>query len=208
MAYTIALVSLFLNMLLGLLIPLIFLVVGITIHEFAHALVADRLGDPTPRFSGRLTLNPLAHLDPLGSIMLIIAGFGWGKPVPIDTYNFSHPRRDENLVAFAGPLSNIIVFIILGLLNLVLPQFGPLWFTGARLNLFLAFFNLLPLPALDGSHILLNLLPPESSNALKNTLNQYGFIILLLLFLLPFGSSNLISLLISPPTNLLLSFFF
>ncbi len=88
------------------------LLIAVTIHEFSHAFVADRLGDPTARSYGRLTLNPLAHLDPLGTIMLFIAHFGWGKPVPIDPYNFKYPRRDEILVSFAGPLSNFILALV------------------------------------------------------------------------------------------------
>ncbi|MEK7065464.1 MAG: site-2 protease family protein, partial [Patescibacteria group bacterium] len=90
---------------LGFLFWLIALVVAITIHEFSHAYAADRLGDPTPRLQGRLTLNPLAHLDPLGTLMLLIARFGWGKPVVFDPFNLRHPRRDAAIISFAGPLS-------------------------------------------------------------------------------------------------------
>jgi len=187
---------------------IVILVLGVTIHEFAHALAADRLGDPTPRYSGRLTLNPLSHLDLIGSLMFLFARFGWGKPVPIDPFNFRSPRRDETLVALAGPLSNIILALFLAILNTVIPQYGPLLYLAALLNLNLAFFNLLPLPSLDGSHILLNLLPPKSSLAFRQTLNQYGFYILLALFLLPLGSGSLISQLVYPPVNFVLSLLF
>src|SRR3990172_11954241 len=85
------------------------LTVAITVHEFAHAYAAERLGDPTPRLMGRLTLNPLAHLDPLGTLMLLIARFGWGKPVQFDPFNLRHPRRDSALISLAGPASNLIM---------------------------------------------------------------------------------------------------
>src|SRR3990172_8857289 len=88
---------------------LVALIVAITIHEFSHAAAAERLGDPTPRLQGRLTLNPLAHLDPLGTLMLILIRFGWGKPVQFDPYNLRHPRRDSAIISLAGPTSNIVL---------------------------------------------------------------------------------------------------
>jgi len=102
---------------------------AITVHEFAHAFMAERLGDPTPRLQGRLTLNPLAHLDPLGTLMLFIIGFGWGKPVQFDPYNLKNPRRDAALISFAGPLSNIILASILSIvLRFSAGPFSPLNF--------------------------------------------------------------------------------
>ena len=100
------------------------LLIAVTIHEFSHALTADRLGDPTPRAMGRLTLNPLAHLDPLGTLMIFIAHFGWGKPVPIDPYNFKNPRRDEILVSLAGPTSNFIFMIAISLITIPILKSG------------------------------------------------------------------------------------
>jgi Zn-dependent protease len=196
MAYTITLLAPFWNMFL---LTIIILIVSISVHEFAHALAADRLGDPTPRYSGRLTLNPLAHLDPLGSLMFILARFGWGKPVPIDPFNFRFPRRDETLVALAGPLSNFLLFLLAGFLSRLLPTLSVFWLYFALININLGLFNLLPLPSLDGSRILLNLLPAESSYSWAQSLNQYGFYLIVLLFLLPIGSGNLISTIISPP---------
>src|SRR3990167_2375955 len=96
------------------------LIVAITIHEFAHALAAERLGDPTPRLMGRLTLNPLAHLDRIGTIMLLIARFGWGKPVVFDPFNLRHPRRDGAIISIAGPLSNLILATLCSLLLQIL----------------------------------------------------------------------------------------
>src|SRR3989338_3130137 len=100
--------SLFSNPLL-LIIYLISLLVAITIHEFSHAYFADKLGDPTARLMGRISLNPLVHLDPLGTLMLFLVGFGWGKPVQFDPFNLANPRRDAAVISFAGPLSNIIL---------------------------------------------------------------------------------------------------
>ena len=97
------------------------LIIAITVHEFAHALLADRLGDPTPRSQGRLTLNPLAHLDPLGTLMLFLFRFGWGKPVIFDPYNLAHPRRDAGIISLAGPASNILLATILALSLRFLP---------------------------------------------------------------------------------------
>lgn len=153
------------------------LVIAITIHEYAHALAADKLGDPTPRANGRLTLNPLRHLDPLGTIILIFANFGWGKPVPIDPYNFRQPRRDEIIVSLAGPISNFILAIILSKLAI----FVPLFYYFAVINLYLGIFNLLPIPPLDGSKIFLNILPIEKAVAWEQAFDRYGFILLFIL---------------------------
>ncbi|HWS49026.1 MAG TPA: site-2 protease family protein [Candidatus Methanoperedens sp.] len=156
-------------------IVLISLLIAITIHEFFHALAADKLGDPTPRAYGRLTLNPLAHLDLLGTLMMFIAHFGWGKPVPIDPYNFRHPRRDEIIVSLAGPLSNFLLAIIFSRFP------GSLAYILTYTNLYLGIFNLFPIPPLDGSKILLNLLPQETSINIEHAFERYGFILIALL---------------------------
>lgn len=147
------------------------LVSAVTIHEFAHAFVADRLGDPTPRHAGRVTLNPLAHLDLMGSLMLLVAGFGWGKPVPIQPRNFTTPALDELLVALAGPASNIIqAFIAGGLARLVAdtqPFLASLLIVAVELNVLLMLFNLLPVPPLDGSKILRPILGEEAFRSLE-----------------------------------------
>ena len=177
------------------------LIVAITIHEFSHAFIADYLGDPTPRSRGRLTLNPLKHLDPLGTISLILFNFGWGKPVPIDPYNLQNPKRDEALISLAGPLSNLLLALILSLLikvmstNVFLVLFLAVMI---RMNIVLAVFNLLPLPPLDGSKILVSLLPQDLSQQIEEAFSGYGVILTLLLLFLPIRGSNLISLIIGP----------
>lgn len=138
--------------------------VALALHEAAHAYTADTLGDPTPRRLGRVTLNPLVHLDPMGTVLLAVVHFGWGKPVPVDPRYFRQPRRDMMLVALAGPLANIVTATIFGLgLRLVDHELSPLVYTAVDalvlISLLLAVFNLLPIPPLDGSKILVGLLP-------------------------------------------------
>jgi len=176
------------------LISLCVILIAITIHEFSHALAADILGDPTPRFAGRLTLNPIKHLDPIGFLMLLLVRFGWAKPVPINPYNFKDPARGSMIVSFAGPASNLFAAWFVATLIKFLPNVistNPIFgFTGEYfifINLALAVFNLLPIPPLDGSHIV----EPFLSEDIKRTLEQYGFFIL-------------IFILIFPPTELLL----
>ena len=181
------------------------LLVAVSVHEFSHALVADRLGDPTPRVNGRLTLNPLAHLDPLGTLMLLLIRLGWGKPVPIDPYNLESPRRDTALISLAGPASNLILATVLsvftGLLNywFIHLIFLPL----IILNVSLAIFNLLPFPPLDGSKILFGLLPSNLALRYEEILGEYGLIIILFL-LFPFSGRSFISYLVSPIINFIL----
>ena len=166
------------------------LLVAVTIHEVAHGWVADRLGDPTARLAGRLTLNPLPHIDPLGALAFVIAGFGWARPVPVDGRNLRRPLRDMALVAAAGPVSNFLV-AFLGLVALALlpglvggpflaaPLMGVLRYV-YTFNLGLAIFNLIPLPPLDGGHFLPYVLPRGSWTLLAQ-LQQYGPLLLLLL---------------------------
>ncbi len=138
------------------------------IHEFAHAFTADRLGDPTPRYQGRLTVNPFAHIDYVGSLCILLFGFGWARPVQVNNFNFKKPKIGMALVALAGPVSNLIVaFVSLLLGNLIL-SFNPtlvlyylvsFFYFVARINVYLAVFNLIPIPPLDGSRILSVILP-------------------------------------------------
>jgi Zn-dependent protease len=166
------------------------LLLAVTVHEVAHGWVADRLGDPTARLAGRLTLNPLPHIDPLGAVAFILAGFGWARPVPVNGRNLRRPLRDMALVAAAGPLSNFVV-AFLGLVALALvprligsaffavPVAGMLRFV-YTFNLGLGIFNLIPLPPLDGGHFLPYFFPRSSWGFLVR-LEQYGPMILLLL---------------------------
>jgi Zn-dependent protease len=179
-------------------ISIIGLIIAITIHEFSHAFIADHFGDPTPRAYGRVSLNPLVHLDPLGTFMLIFAHFGWGKPVPIDPYNLS--KKEEMLVGLAGPLSNFILAVSIAIvIKFIAPSFiSNILSMFVQINLVLGVFNLLPVPPLDGSKIFLNLLPEEQSIEWQKAFDQYGFMLLAVLIFLPIGGSNVISLIISP----------
>lgn len=198
--------------------PLLFLlqmaslVVAITIHEFSHAWMADRLGDPTPRLQGRLSLNPLRHLDPLGTLLLVLVRFGWGKPVVFDPYNLKHPRRDSALIALAGPASNVILAMLLALtIRFLGPELPPLFVAEVlsfmlTMNLVLAVFNLIPVHPLDGGKILVGFLPRETAQELDAFLQRYGFIILLLL-IFPFGTGRSpISYLLEPIISTVLRF--
>lgn len=168
---------------------------ALSIHEFAHAYTATRLGDRTSE--GRLTLNPLAHIDPMGFICLLLLGFGWAKPVMIDPRAFQKPRRDEVLVSLAGPVSNIVSAVFFGLLLKLLLIYGKQWFAQPYLgealllmminfvliNIGLAVFNLLPIPPLDGSH-LISVLIPDKHFHLKVAFYKYGSMVLIGIILL------------------------
>ncbi|MEK9143382.1 MAG: site-2 protease family protein [Patescibacteria group bacterium] len=191
----------------GFLFWVISLVIAITIHEFSHALAAERLGDPTPRLMGRLTLNPLAHLDPLGTIMLLIARFGWGKPVQFDPFNLRHPRRDSAIISLAGPVSNLILALICSIVLRVIISNGilvGLFQSLIVINVVLAVFNLVPIHPLDGFKIVGGILPEEYARQWAE-LERYGMIFLIFLILPIGGGASPISQLISPVINLLLN---
>ena len=146
------------------------LLFAITIHEYAHAQAADAMGDPTPRYMGRLTMNPLAHLDVFGALMLVIVGFGWAKPVAIDDNNFRNRRDGILKVSLAGPAANLFVCFLAALVAAVMQNFGLLsngvyqfllWMQ--LYNVWFAFFNLIPVPPLDGAKILCTLLPAKQA---------------------------------------------
>ncbi|HUV43151.1 MAG TPA: site-2 protease family protein [Patescibacteria group bacterium] len=187
------------------------LLVAVTVHEFAHAWTADHLGDPTARLAGRVTLNPIAHLDPIGTLMLLVFRFGWGKPVPIDPFNLRNPRRDAAIISFAGPAADLALALILSLIirlsylflnSALLIQTILLPFI--TLSVILAIFNMIPIHPLDGGKILVGLLPKENAYKIDAVLNRYGFFILILLIFPFFGTSPIIAI-ISPIINLILS---
>jgi Zn-dependent protease len=178
-------------------LPLFYL--SIAVHEFAHALLANKYGDDTAKKLGRLTLNPLKHIDLIGSVIMPIAAFasgfaliGWAKPVPVDRRNFKEPLKADTVVSFAGPLSNFIFAILFFILFIISQQwFGAqhtfvvnlIWY-GVFLNIFLFVFNLLPIPPLDGSHILFDLFPNKFT-AKYLSLGFYGSFILLVFIYSP-----------------------
>lgn len=194
---------------------IIVLLTAFSVHEFAHAWVADYFGDDTPRSNGRLTLNPLAHLDPMGSLMLIIAGFGWAKPVPVNPYALR--RRSESSlmwVSLAGPLSNFVLALLAaipfraGLVSVgevfipnngILPSLPQFLYQWIYINLVLMLFNLIPLAPLDGDKIADYFFPPSWSNFLSR-IRPYGPMILLLLLV---GGSylgfDILGMLLGPP---------
>jgi Zn-dependent protease len=182
---------------------------GLTIHEFSHGYVAWRLGDPTAHALGRLTLNPLKHLDPIGTIALFLFRFGWAKPVPIDPTYFRHPTRDLAIAALAGPAANLLTAVAAGGVVRLLTLLGVsgFWWILANyfviFNLILCFFNLIPIPPLDGSRLVYHLLPARLAEGYAR-LERYGFIILIgIIFVGQFTGISLFSLYITPVLRLL-----
>jgi Zn-dependent protease len=186
------------------------LVISIGIHEYAHCFVTDRLGDPTPRIKGRLTLNPLKHLDPLGTLAIIFAGFGWGKAAPYDPYNLKEPVRDVALIAAAGPASNLLLATIVSILLQL--GFGGSFFALFAvqlivINVALAIFNLLPVYPLDGGKIMRALLPHQASLEYEDVMERYGTFILIMLILPWAGGQSAVSALIRPIMDVVLRMF-
>jgi Zn-dependent protease len=208
-------------------ITLVVLAFSLSFHEMAHAWTADRLGDPTARQLGRVSMNPIVHVDPIGTIIFPLAsmvmaalaagagyrlGFiGWAKPVPIQVRNLSQPRRDVIVIALAGPASNVLLAIVIAIVWRLL-AFAPaidqsvaqpvaaFLVIGLLSNHGLAIFNLLPIPPLDGGKVLSNLLPLESGMKFDEFTGAYGFMILYALML-----TGILSRIISPPLNILAS---
>ncbi len=193
------------------------LLIAITIHEYAHAVTADAMGDPTPRYLGRLTFNPLAHLDILGAVMLALFHFGWAKPVAINPNNFRNRREGMIKVSLAGPAANLFLCFLAALitavmdkLQIITPGVNMFLVWTQFYNVWFAFFNLLPIPPLDGSRLLDEFLPPATAYKYNSFVGAYGLYILIALV-----ASGLIGYIITPfamayldLVNLVLGIFF
>lgn len=190
------------------LIEFAILIASLTIHEAAHAITADRFGDPTARFLGRVSLNPVVHIDPIGTILLPVLSMfspipllGWAKPVPVNLSHLRHPRRDFMIIAAAGPISNFLQAMAIAVVYRALfepysPDFlARVLAFAVQMNLMLAFFNLIPIPPLDGGNVLAGLVP-ESAARVLDQIRQFGFIALYALML-----SGMLNTLIVPPTS-------
>ncbi len=175
------------------------LIIAMVVHEYAHAQVAVWLGDFTPRLMGRLTLNPKAHIDPIGMLMLFLVHFGWAKPVQINPRNFKNPSRDDILVSLAGPAANFLTAFLALAALLAYSRMGGDMTRGVyvvfqmiiEFNIGFGIFNLIPLPPLDGSHVLMQLLPRDLAYKLAG-LERYSFLILIVLLMTPVLSMILI----------------
>ena len=171
------------------------IILGLTFHEFAHTLVALRLGDDTAQQAGRLTLNPLRHIDPIGFVFLLVAGFGWAKPVLIDRGKLQHPRRDDILISLAGPLSNLLLAILIALVLKICLSIAPyeggalyremlnVGIAGLYINIGLFVFNLIPLPPLDGSHLITSLISMKNIASARKFFKYgtYAFLAIIIL---------------------------
>ncbi len=194
---------------IGLLISFVLLIIAMTAHEFAHGWVAYKLGDTTAKYSGRLTLNPLAHIDPVGTVLLplvifIASGgrfvFGAAKPVPINYWALKNPKRDIIWIGLSGPAANFIFAFLLSILSRWLPLSDKIGFLFTQLifiNIVLGVFNLLPVPPLDGSRVLLGVLPQDLANKYA-MIEPYGFFIVMLLFF-----SGIINIIVWPMVRII-----
>jgi Zn-dependent protease len=187
------------------------ILIASTVHEYAHGWIAYKLGDPTAKAAGRLTLNPIKHIDPLGALCMLLFRFGWSKPVPINEYNFEKRELGTALTALAGPVSNMLLAILAGLVNLIFKPdlnsiFGLILIVFASINISLAVFNLLPIPPLDG-HKIVRALLPKKIRYYWEKLERYS-IFIIMIFILPISplsawTSNLLMTTITKALSLL-----
>ena len=195
------------------------ILLALSFHEYAHGWMAYRLGDPTAKYAGRLTMNPLAHLDPLGTMMIIIVHFGWAKPVPVNPMNLRDPKKDMLWIALAGPVSNVIMAAGLGIILRIMSGMGLrvdgsflgyfqyMLYFAVMINLVLAIFNMIPIPPLDGSRILFGMLPTEYEESYLR-FQQFGPMLLLgLVVMNSFLGIPIFSMLITPFVSLFSSLF-
>jgi Zn-dependent protease len=192
---------------------------SIIIHEISHGLIAEKLGDPTARIAGRLTLNPISHIDPVGSIFLPLmlkllnSGiiFGWAKPVPFDPFNLKNPRKDAAIISVAGPISNLLIAIIFSILYrvLIFTNFDlnvfllPIFEFAVFINVLLCIFNLIPIHPLDGFKVVGGLLTEKQANEWYQ-LERYGIIFLLALLFFPVGGSTMLNIVLGPVIRFIL----
>ncbi len=195
----------------GIVLKIPAILIAFTFHEYAHAYMADKLGDKTPRFQGRLTFNPIAHIDPIGFLLILVAGFGWAKPVQTNPSAYKRYYKDDLKVSFAGPLANLIVALVFSIIFGIYLKFGNyipnaslasiLWkiiFNVIYINIILFFFNLIPLPGLDGFHILRDLFP-KVFYQFGDFIYRYQMVILIIFIMTPISN-----VLIGYPTEFVL----
>lgn len=194
------------------------ILIAFTFHEYAHAIVADRLGDKTPRFQGRLTLNPLVHIDPIGFILILIMNFGWAKPVQTNPSAYKNYYKDDLKVSFAGPFANLIIGFIFAILTVLFWKYSPskgnvyaimlrILQATVYINCMLFFLNLVPVPGFDGYHIVRDLFPKAFYN-MSDTLTKYQFLIFMVLILpiLP-GKQSVFTYIVQVPADWLNTIF-
>ena len=186
------------------------LVIGVTCHEFSHAFTADQLGDHRPRALGRVSLNPVRHIDPFGALLFLIAGFGYGRPVPVNVYALRPGRIGVAMVAAAGPLANVVVALVFAIVYRAIRISGvqidlveAIVLSAVFYNFVLAILNLIPIPPLDGYNVLLAFLPPRYAFTVQRYA-QYGFLLLLLLVFIPGSPLGLLLGLAAPLTRLVI----
>ncbi|MFT8316270.1 MAG: site-2 protease family protein [Clostridium sp.] len=193
------------------------ILIAFTFHEYAHAFVADKLGDKTPKFQGRLTLNPIAHIDPIGFILILILGFGWAKPVQTNPAAYKHYYKDDLKVSVAGPLANLAVGFVFAFITIILSRVltgnSPITVIiimiasiTSRLNCMLFLLNLLPIPGFDGFHILRDLFPRAFYNV-ADSMYRYQLIIFMVLVFPIIGGHSVFDYIIGVPSNAIYSMF-